>query len=179
MPAGLDGTVVAGGVDAGHVRRPIPASKALNDALLAYEMNGQPLPYDHGFPVRLVVPGWVGVANIKWVGQIEVSATPLFSLWNTTQYVLTGPTYTGSPPVTTPGREERLRASRSERSSRPGGPAGADRALLVGSGLDQARRRQHRRRDDVDAGDAARRQHRQALGALDVHWTPPARGATR
>ena len=102
MPSGLDGTVVASGVDAGHVRRPVPASKALNDVLLAYEMNGQPLPYDHGYPLRLIVPGWIGVANIKWIGQIEVSghAAPL-SLWNTTQYVLTGPTYSGSPPVTT------------------------------------------------------------------------------
>jgi DMSO/TMAO reductase YedYZ molybdopterin-dependent catalytic subunit len=101
MPSGLDSTVVSGGVDAGHVRRPIPLSKALDDVLLAYEMNGQPLPYDHGYPVRVVVPGWVGVANIKWVGQIEVSATPLTSLWNTTMYVMTGPTYTGSVPVTT------------------------------------------------------------------------------
>jgi DMSO/TMAO reductase YedYZ molybdopterin-dependent catalytic subunit len=100
MPSGLDGTVVASGVNAGHVRRPIPASKALDDVLLAYEMNGRPLPYDHGYPVRLVVPGWVGVANIKWIGQIEVSATPLYSLWNTTQYVLTGPTYASPQPVT-------------------------------------------------------------------------------
>ena len=101
MPTGLDSNVIVGGVDAGHVRRSVPATKALDDVLLAYEMNGQPLPYDHGFPVRLVVPGWVGVSNIKWIGQIEVSATPLTSLWNTAQYVLTGPTYTGSPPVTT------------------------------------------------------------------------------
>ena len=101
MPYGLDGTVVANGVDAGHVRRPVPAAKALDDALLAYEMNGRPLPWDHGYPLRLVVPGWVGVANVKWVGQIEVSATPLYSLWNTAQYVLTGPTYTGSQLVTT------------------------------------------------------------------------------
>lgn len=101
MPYGLDGTVVASGLDAGHVRRPIPAVKALGDALLAYEMNGRPLPWDHGYPLRLVVPGWVGVANVKWVGQVEVSATPLFSLWNTSQYVLTGTTYTGSPVVTT------------------------------------------------------------------------------
>ncbi len=101
MPYGLDSTVVSSGVDAGHVRRPIPVSTALDGALLAYEMNGQPLPYDHGYPVRLVVPGWVGVANIKWVGQIEVSTTPLTSLWNTTMYVLTGPTYTGSPALTT------------------------------------------------------------------------------
>ena len=101
MPSGLDSSVVTSGVDAGHVRRPIPAVKALNDALLAYEMNGQPLPWDHGYPLRLVVPGWVGVANVKWVGQIEVSATPLTSLWNSAQYVLTGPAYSGAPPVTT------------------------------------------------------------------------------
>ena len=57
MPEGLDATVVAGGADQGHVRRPLPVAKALDDALLAYEMNGAPLPPDHGFPVRLVVPG--------------------------------------------------------------------------------------------------------------------------
>ena len=47
--------------------------------LLAYEMNGEPLPPDHGFPVRLVVPDWIGISSIKWVGDIEVSAEPLFS----------------------------------------------------------------------------------------------------
>src|SRR5581483_4419874 len=66
MPYGLDSTVVSGGVDAGHVRRPIPVSKALGDAFLAYEMNRHPLPYDHGYPLRLIVPGWIGVANVKW-----------------------------------------------------------------------------------------------------------------
>ncbi len=101
MPSGLDPTVVSGGVDVGHVRRPLPVSKALDDAILALEMNGSPLPYDHGFPARFVVPGWVGISSVKWVGQIEVSAQPLFSLWNTTQYVLVGPTYTGAPPITT------------------------------------------------------------------------------
>ena len=92
MPQGLDATVVANGVNQGHVRRPLPVAKALDDALLAYEMNGEPLPPDHGFPVRLVVPGWIGVASIKWLGSIEVSDQPLFSPWNTTQYRMTGPT---------------------------------------------------------------------------------------
>jgi DMSO/TMAO reductase YedYZ molybdopterin-dependent catalytic subunit len=101
MPSGLDPNVVTGGVAFGHVRRPIPIEKALDDALLVLEMNGKPLPPDHGFPVRLLVPGWVGIANIKWVGQIEVSDQPLFSFWNTQQYVLTGDAYPDQPVLTT------------------------------------------------------------------------------
>jgi DMSO/TMAO reductase YedYZ molybdopterin-dependent catalytic subunit len=58
-------------------------------------MNGEPLPPDHGFPVRLVVPDWIGVSSIKWVGSIEVSSTPLASPWNTQYYRLFGPSYPG------------------------------------------------------------------------------------
>ena len=47
--------------------------EALNpDNLLCYEMNGAPLPPEHGFPVRLIAPGWYGVANVKWLTRIEV-----------------------------------------------------------------------------------------------------------
>jgi DMSO/TMAO reductase YedYZ molybdopterin-dependent catalytic subunit len=42
------------------------------DNLLCYEMNGAPLPAEHGFPVRLIAPGWFGVANVKWLTRIEV-----------------------------------------------------------------------------------------------------------
>ncbi len=42
------------------------------DNLLCYEMNGDPLPPEHGFPVRLIAPGWYGVANVKWLTRIEV-----------------------------------------------------------------------------------------------------------
>ena len=100
LPQGLDPNVVTGGVDLGKVRRPLPVAKALDDVLLAYEMNGATLPADHGFPVRLVVPGWVGIASIKWLGQIEVSTQPLFSPWNTSSYRMFGPDYpTDSPPL--------------------------------------------------------------------------------
>ncbi|HWD84535.1 MAG TPA: molybdopterin-dependent oxidoreductase [Solirubrobacteraceae bacterium] len=100
MPQGLDADYVTGGVDYGRVRRPLPVAKALKDAILAYEMNGKPLPPDNGAPVRLIVPGWVGIANIKWVGQIQVSNEPLFSRWNTTSYVLSGPDYPTPKPLT-------------------------------------------------------------------------------
>ncbi|HVW45364.1 MAG TPA: sulfite oxidase [Amycolatopsis sp.] len=93
MPQGLDPDYVTGGVNLGPVRRPLPVRKALQDVLLAYEMNGEPLPPDHGFPVRLVVPDWIGMASIKWVGRIEVSDTPLASPWNTQYYRLFGPDY--------------------------------------------------------------------------------------
>ncbi len=96
MPEGLDAEVTT----QGHVRRPLPVGKALDDVLVAYEMNGEPLPPDHGAPVRLVVPGWVGIASIKWLGRIEVADHPLYSAWNTTQYRMTGPSYPAdSPPL--------------------------------------------------------------------------------
>lgn len=53
----------------------IPLSKALDprgDVLLAYEMNGKPLPRDHGFPVRAVVPGIVGARNVKWLSTYNI-----------------------------------------------------------------------------------------------------------
>jgi len=52
-------------------QRGIPATKALHpDTLLAYEMNGQPLPVSHGFPLRVVAPGWAGDCWVKWVTKI-------------------------------------------------------------------------------------------------------------
>lgn len=54
--------------------RSMALQDALNsDAILAYEADGQPLPRVHGFPVRLVVPGWYGVTNVKWLTRIELS----------------------------------------------------------------------------------------------------------
>ncbi|WP_370619269.1 sulfite oxidase [Mumia sp. Pv 4-285] len=98
---GLDAPYVTGGVDYGRVRRPFPLAKALDDALLVYALNGRPLPPDHGFPVRLLLPGWVGIANVKWLGELEVSREPLSSPWNTKWYRMTGPDYpVDSPPLT-------------------------------------------------------------------------------
>ncbi|TWP50684.1 sulfite oxidase [Lentzea tibetensis] len=93
LPVGLDPEYVTGGVNLGRVRRPLPVAKALDDVLVAYEMNGERLPPDHGFPARLVVPGWIGIASIKWLGSIEVATTPLSSPWNTQYYRMIGPDY--------------------------------------------------------------------------------------
>nr|WP_202539163.1 sulfite oxidase [Streptomyces sp. SID8379] len=94
LPRGLDPDyVTADGTNLGRVRRPLPIAKALDDVILAYEMNGEPLGPDHGAPVRVVVPSWIGIASIKWVGDIEVSAEPLYSPWNTDFYRLFGAAY--------------------------------------------------------------------------------------
>ena len=56
-------------------------------ALLCYEMNGQPLPRAHGYPVRLLVPGWYGVANVKWLQRIEVLDTRYEGRFMAREYV--------------------------------------------------------------------------------------------
>jgi DMSO/TMAO reductase YedYZ molybdopterin-dependent catalytic subunit len=57
-----------------HFARSMSLEEALSpDNLLCYEMNGAPLPREHGFPLRLIAPGWYGVANVKWVTRIEVT----------------------------------------------------------------------------------------------------------
>ncbi|KAM3620696.1 uncharacterized protein V6R79_000712 [Siganus canaliculatus] len=67
----------------------IPLNKAVaedGDVLLAYEMNGEELPADHGFPVRVVVPGTVGARNVKWLGKIIVSEEESSSHWQQNDY---------------------------------------------------------------------------------------------
>ncbi|KRC56788.1 MULTISPECIES: molybdopterin-dependent oxidoreductase [unclassified Nocardioides] len=89
--AGLDDEYVDKGENLGRVRRPFPIAKALDDALLAWGIDGEPLLPDHGFPLRLVLPGWVGIASIKWLGELEVSTSELTSPWNTRWYNIGGP----------------------------------------------------------------------------------------
>ncbi len=90
--------VLAESLDQKKVARPIPIEKAMaEDTLLVYAMNGAILPADHGFPIRLLTPGWVGIANVKWVGRIEVSESPIYTVWNTEKYILIGEDYEPEP----------------------------------------------------------------------------------
>lgn len=76
--------VVFTGADHGFERgveqdyaRALPIAEARgDDVLLAFEMNGAPIPPQHGAPVRLVVPGWYGMAHVKWVREVTVVAAP-------------------------------------------------------------------------------------------------------
>ncbi len=58
-------------------QRALPVAEAMGDGvMLAYEMNGAPLPPQHGAPLRLIVPGWYGMAHVKWLRRITVVAEP-------------------------------------------------------------------------------------------------------
>ncbi len=86
---GLD----SGSPEAGF-RRSLSVAKAMHpDTLLAYAMNDAMLPKDHGFPLRAIVPGWVGSSSIKWLGRIVVSSQKFWTRNNTTAYVLIGQDY--------------------------------------------------------------------------------------
>ena len=63
--------------------RSIPLEKARRDVLLAYKMNGEDLPPEHGFPVRAIVPGWYAMASVKWLQRIIVSDRPFTGYYQT------------------------------------------------------------------------------------------------
>jgi sulfite oxidase len=67
----------------------IPIEKALSDTggcILAYEMNGEPIGRDHGFPVRAIVPGHVAARSVKWLEKVIVSADESDSHWQQHDY---------------------------------------------------------------------------------------------
>lgn len=85
------------GADRGQAdgaRETVPFERALSldqaheaDALLAYAMNGEPLPIQHGFPLRVVVPSWYAVASVKWLTGIDLLARPFEGIFQTEKYM--------------------------------------------------------------------------------------------
>jgi sulfane dehydrogenase subunit SoxC len=67
---------IDGGVEQTYERSLTLADALDGDALLAYDLNGKPLPPQHGFPLRLVVPGWYGMTSVKWLERITVLDRP-------------------------------------------------------------------------------------------------------
>ncbi|XP_026480924.1 probable sulfite oxidase, mitochondrial [Ctenocephalides felis] len=73
-------TTYGASVPLSHVMNP------RNDVLLAYEMNGKPLNRDHGFPLRVIIPGVIGARNVKWLGSIVISSEESDSHWQQNDY---------------------------------------------------------------------------------------------
>ncbi|MBP6602684.1 MAG: sulfite oxidase [Verrucomicrobiales bacterium] len=69
-----------------HFSRSLPLTKATDDVLLALQMNGGELTPHHGYPLRAVVPGWYGVASVKWLTRIVVSKVPYHGYYQTIDY---------------------------------------------------------------------------------------------
>jgi sulfane dehydrogenase subunit SoxC len=74
------------GADASSNGRSIPMDKALDDVLVAFKANGEALRKEHGYPVRLVVPGWEGNMWVKWLRRIELTDKPIESREETSKY---------------------------------------------------------------------------------------------
>ena len=74
------------GADASSNGRSIPMEKALEDVLVAFKANGEALRKEHGYPVRLVVPGWEGNMWVKWLRRVEVTDMPIESREETSKY---------------------------------------------------------------------------------------------
>jgi sulfane dehydrogenase subunit SoxC len=78
--------VVAEGADAAALTRSIPLAKCLEDALLVYSQNGERLRPENGYPLRVLVPGFEGSMNVKWVRRLHVRSEPIYSREETSKY---------------------------------------------------------------------------------------------
>ncbi len=91
-------TIVLEGADRGEIKEPprppgkiryarsLPRAKATDNVLLAFEMNGEPISTEHGFPLRAVVPGWFGMASVKWLQRIIATDRPFGGYYETLDY---------------------------------------------------------------------------------------------
>lgn len=78
--------LLAEGSDAAVMSRSIPLEKAMDDALIAYGQNGEAIRPEQGYPVRLMLPGWEGNAQVKWLRRIEVTDRPTMTRDETSRY---------------------------------------------------------------------------------------------
>lgn len=77
---------LAEGSDAAVMTRSIPLEKAWDDALIVYAQNGEAIRPEQGYPIRLLLPGWEGNTNIKWLRRLELSDAPFMTREETSKY---------------------------------------------------------------------------------------------
>jgi len=84
--------IIAEGADATHLSRSVPLTKAMDDAMIALYQNGERLMPGNGYPMRLLLPGWEGNMNIKWVRRIQLTELPAMSFYEARTYTSILPT---------------------------------------------------------------------------------------
>lgn len=110
--------ILAEGADSAHMDRSLPIEKCLEDCIVAYGQNGEALRPEQGYPVRLIVPGWQGNVQVKWLRRLQVGDKPWFTREETSKYTelmpdgkargFTWPIYTKSV-ITWPSPENPLK----------------------------------------------------------------------
>jgi len=83
--------IIAEGSDDGKHAKSVPLPKALDDVLVAYGQNGEPVRPDHGFPLRLIVPGFEGIYNVKWLRRIKVVDRPYLTFQESSRLLAPDP----------------------------------------------------------------------------------------
>jgi sulfane dehydrogenase subunit SoxC len=78
--------VIAEGADACRMERSIPLAKAMDDILLAYGQNGEAIRPSQGYPLRLIIPGWEGNTNVKWLHSLKLTDQPYMARDETSKY---------------------------------------------------------------------------------------------
>lgn len=78
--------LLAEGADSAHMSRSVPIEKALDDAMIALFQNGERLRPEQGYPVRLLLPGWEGNMNVKWLRRLKVTEGPMHTKDETSKY---------------------------------------------------------------------------------------------
>ena len=78
--------IIAEGADAFAMQMSIPIEKAMDDAFLALYQNGERIRPENGYPLRLIVPGWEGVLNVKWLRRLKVTNRPVMARNETSKY---------------------------------------------------------------------------------------------
>jgi sulfane dehydrogenase subunit SoxC len=78
--------IIAEGAEKGKHSKSIPMEKAMDDMMVAYGQNGEAIRPEQGYPLRLLVPGWEGINNVKWLRRIKVVDEPVMAMRETTKY---------------------------------------------------------------------------------------------
>ena len=174
---------IEGGVEQSY-ERSLPRAEALGgDALLAYAINGIPLPPQHGAPLRLVIAGWYGMAHVKWLASITALTEPFEGYQNKVGYRLYADEDDEGVPVTRimprsltipPGIPDFFTRTRFVDA----GPCVLHGRAWSGLGAGRARRGQRRRRRDAGPTPRSASRPARAAGAAGPTSGTPGRAST-